>query len=353
MKKDKQFNYNHHLGKDSLMPIPFVIDIPEGMPCYIRRIEDIVNLTEDQVNIFLKGYACNIDGTLDKKKYELAINLGFPLYVTQETFNYNPLLEDLYCARHVKPWIDENGIIRNFSYCGPTGYVLSVVEEKASLNRRFYNEKQLLSPIPFVFDIYEGMPCYIRHIEDIVNLTEDQVNIFLKGYFGDTKGSLEKRKFELAKILGVPWEIAMKTFNYDPPWFKLDCGKNVKSRVDENGIIRNFFFPGSKAVNLLKMHRTAEFNRYYYYKEQNLVAIPFVLYTSKGMPCYIRRIEDIVNLTEDQVDIFLKGYASNINGSLNKKKYELAKSIGVPLDVAKKAFNYDLTWEKLDCSCST
>jgi hypothetical protein len=223
MKKDTRSNYNHYFGKDSLMPIPFVIDIPEGMPCYIRNIEDIVNLTEDQVNIFLKGYACNIDGTLDKKKYELATNLGFPLYVTQETFNYDPLLEDLYCARHVKPWTDENGIIRNFSYCGSTtAYVLSVVERNASLNRRFYNKKQLLSPIPFAIDIPEGMPCYIRHIEDIVNLTEDQVNIFLKGYDCKIKGPLNKKKYELAKILGVPFEFAKKSFNYDPSWEKLN-----------------------------------------------------------------------------------------------------------------------------------
>jgi hypothetical protein len=240
------------------------------------------------------------------------------------------------------PYIDEKGIIRNFAFSGRLK--LCRMSDEANYNHYFYNETQSLKPIPFIIDIPEGMPCYIRSIEDIVNLTEEQVNIFLKGYACNIKGSLERKKYELARNLGVPWDLAKETFNYDPSSEKLSYGKDVKSWVDENGLIRNFIYYGSTGFNLWQMGRDAQINHYFYNEKQSLIPIPFVIDIPEGMPCYIRSIEDIVNLTEDQVNIFLKGYACNIKGPVDKRKYELARNLGVPWDLARETFNYDPSW---------
>jgi hypothetical protein len=235
-------------------------------------------------------------------------------------------------------FIDEKGIVRNFVYPGSKDSNFWQMSQDRTSNRCFYGEKQSLTSIPFVLDIPEGMPCFIRCIGDIINLTENQVDIFLKGYSHDIKGPLDMKKFELAEILGIPSAVARKTFNYDPAWIKLKYGKQMKW-IDENGIIRNFIYRGhTEHFNLWQMERDRTSNRCSYGEKQSLTPIPFVLDIPEGMPCFIRCIGDIINLTEVQVNIFLKGYSCSTKGSLDRKKYRLAKTLGVPSDVAKKTF---------------
>jgi hypothetical protein len=86
-----------------------------------------------------------------------------------------------------------------------------------------------LDPLPFICDQPEGMPCWIKKLDDIVTMSEANVLIFLRGYGESTDDAdLNELRRRLAFAVGVPDEIANKKFNYvNEFWESL-------GRLDEN-----------------------------------------------------------------------------------------------------------------------
>jgi hypothetical protein len=75
-----------------------------------------------------------------------------------------------------------------------------------------------------------------------------------------------------------------------------------------------------------------------YEKERVLESVPFVLNQPEIMPFHIRRLDDIKKLTEDQVELYLRGYCQPVKGTLNENKRWLAMILGVSRKDADAAF---------------
>jgi hypothetical protein len=82
-------------------------------------------------------------------------------------------------------------------------------------NSSYYNRSKCLKIIPFLYDQPEGMPCFIRKLDDIVNMSKENVLIFLRGYGEPTDDAdLNELRRRLAIAVGVPIQTANKEFNY-------------------------------------------------------------------------------------------------------------------------------------------
>jgi hypothetical protein len=96
-------------------------------------------------------------------------------------------------------------------------------------NCKYYSENKPLYLLAFLYDQPEGMPCWIRRLDDIVNMSEANALVFLRGYGEPTEGAdLNELRRRLAIAVGVPESIANKKFNY------VDEGSEFLEKIHEN-----------------------------------------------------------------------------------------------------------------------
>jgi hypothetical protein len=220
--KNEAFNRNYLYvfpRNNRLIPIRFIYPQPEGMPRAIRTMNDIKELTADEVKIFLRGYGKETDGDIDALKRTLAMSLGVPPEIANEIFNLvcPPLLyakseEEL--IEKMGRYKDDIGPLYDFNYTDPD--IRDRIRQKnETFNRNYFHlfpRNHRLIPIRFIYPQPEGMPRKIRNLNDIKELNEDEVKIFLRGYGRETDGDIYTLKGKLAMSVGVPPAIAYDTF---------------------------------------------------------------------------------------------------------------------------------------------
>lgn len=114
----------------------------------------------------------------------------------------------------------------------------STLKQEMSINSCYYKDGEDLLPIPFVFAQPEGMPCWIKGLDDIANMSENDVKVFLRGYDKSLEGTLDELKRNLAVTVGVPIDDADKRFNYKgPPGLPPDYYHNIK--INPNASVAN------------------------------------------------------------------------------------------------------------------
>lgn len=130
------------------------------------------------------------------------------------------------------PFIDSNLPYHGFCYTGGDyNYrrMLHLMERED--NCEYYSDKKPLYLLPFLYDQPEGMPCWIRRLDDIVNMNEANVLVFLRGYGEPTDDAdLNELRRRLAIAVGIPEDIVNKKFNYVN-----EASKFLEKKEDENG----------------------------------------------------------------------------------------------------------------------
>jgi hypothetical protein len=227
LQKNADFSTNYFCvfpRNNRLLPIRFIYPQPEGMPRKIRNLNDIKQLNEDEVKIFLRGYGEKIDGDIDALKRTLAMSLGVPLDIANETFNL--VCPPVLYAKSEEELIeklgrdkDDIGPLYDFNYTDPD--IHDRIRQKRSVfsNNYFcvFPRNHRLLPIRFIYPQPEGMPRKIRNLNDIKQLNADEVKIFLRGYGEETNGDIYDLKRKLAMSVGVPLAIAYDTFKENYP----------------------------------------------------------------------------------------------------------------------------------------
>lgn len=79
-------NRSHYIDWKHITPIPFLVAQPEGMPRYIREMDDIIKLNEEEVKIFLRGYTESTEGKINELKRRLALSVDFPKDAVEDVF---------------------------------------------------------------------------------------------------------------------------------------------------------------------------------------------------------------------------------------------------------------------------
>jgi hypothetical protein len=381
---------DYYIDRKRIIPIPFIIPQPEGMPRYLREMDDIIKLNEEEVKLYLRGYTESTDGTINELKWRLALSVGFPKKEVNLTFGY---FEPQYVhSEDEKPTSDdeendqdedqdedgqdedededededdqdetedededeeeeeeeedEEPADPNYKLKEPSEYLYiggpdwyNVFDFKNAVqsNTHFYSYREHVFPIKFLIDQPGGMPCHIEVIEDIMRLNEDQLRTFLRGYMENTDGNLIDLKRRLATAVGFPWYILKYI---DEVYADHDTRSNLRLPIDE---VRDkpfdyVFFGGNNPVNRRQKGCESYGNRSDYIDRKRITPIAFIVAQPEGMPRYIREMEDIIKLNEEEVKIFLRGYTESTEGKINELKRRLALSVGFPKDAVEGVF---------------
>jgi hypothetical protein len=72
-----------------LDPLPFIYEQPEGVPCWIKKLDDIVTMKKKDVLVFLRGYGESTDDAdLNELRRRLAIAVSVPEETANDKFNF-------------------------------------------------------------------------------------------------------------------------------------------------------------------------------------------------------------------------------------------------------------------------
>jgi hypothetical protein len=372
---------DYYIDRKRITPIPFIILQPEGMPRYLREMDDIVKLNEEEVKIFLRGYTENTDGTINELKWRLALSVGFPKEEVNWTFGY---FEPQYVhSEDEKPSRDDeeddqdedvdeddedddedededegdedeedeeptdpNYMLKDpllYLYIGgPNWLNVHDFRNAVQSNINSYSSRDRVSLIKFLIDQPGGIPCHIEVLEDIMKLNEDQLRTFLRGYMENTDGDLIDLKRRLAAAVGFPWYVLKYI---EEAFGNNGTRSNLHLSIDEirDKPINYVFFSGNNWMNQRQKRSDSYYNgRAYYIDQQHITPIAFIVAQPEGMPRYIREMDDIIKLNEEEVKIFLRGYTESTEGKINELKRRLALSVGFPKDVVEGVFPLEI-----------